>query len=186
MTLFDNNIRLGIAHLQIGADELSRRDFHELSTKAQRKAKLPLRLERAEEAARQPASVSADVLTPDARDFFARINAALEETDTKSVLIYLHGANNNFYRSMAQAAQFHYFTGRDLVVLAFSWPSAESLLLYAVDVINARETVPVFVQFLELLAANTSAEKIDLLAYSAGAQVLSPALAQLRNTNTQT
>jgi esterase/lipase superfamily enzyme len=41
-------------------------------------------------------------------------------------------------------------------------------------------TVPVFAKFLELLAQHTNARYIDVLAYSAGAQVLSPALAALR------
>jgi hypothetical protein len=64
--------------------------------------------------------------------------------------------------------------------MLFSWPSAESLFRYAVDVNNARRTVAVFARLIELLTQHTDARYIDILAYSAGAQVLSPALALLR------
>lgn len=183
LTLFDDTIRLGTAHLQIGPEDLPANALHQQSTGAKRDTPLALKLVRASEKALLPAASSADTLTPDLRAFFDEVNTALAQSASKHLLVYLHGANNNFYRSMSQAAQFHHFTGRKVVMLAFSWPSAESLLRYAVDVNNARKTVPVLVQLLDLLAAHTDAKKIDLLAYSAGAQLLSPALAQLRQDN---
>ena len=115
-----------------------------------------------------------------ARYFFEKLNQALDRSLDKDLILYVHGANNTFYRSSAQAAQFHHFTGRNSVVLFYSWPSAASLLRYAVDVNNARRTVPVFARLLELLSRHSTARYIDILAYSAGAQVLSPALAELR------
>jgi esterase/lipase superfamily enzyme len=66
-----------------------------------------------------------------------------------------------------------------MVVLAFLWPSAGSILKYFTDVANAAASIDPFVRLLELLAAHTDAKKIDVLAYSAGAQIVSPALAQL-------
>jgi hypothetical protein len=121
-----------------------------------------------------------DELGPEARLFFEKLNAAIDRSLDKDLILYVHGANNTFYRSSAQAAQFHHFTGRNSVVLFYAWPSAASLLRYAVDVNNARKTVPVFARLLELLGRYSTARNIDILAYSAGAQVLSPALAELR------
>jgi len=118
-------------------------------------------------------------LSPEAEAFFDAVNRALADSLDKDLTLYVHGANNNFYRASAQAAQYRHFTGRNSVVMSFAWPSAESLLRYAVDVNNARRTVPVFARLLELLAEHTDARRIDVLAYSAGSQVLSPALAAL-------
>ncbi|MBP6709465.1 MAG: alpha/beta hydrolase, partial [Candidatus Accumulibacter sp.] len=64
-------------------------------------------------------------------------------------------------------------------VLAFVWPSAGSLLRYFTDVGNAKASVKPFARLVELLAEHTDASAIDVLAYSAGAQVVSPALALL-------
>ena len=44
---------------------------------------------------------------------------------------------------------------------------------------NAAASVEPFARLIELLAANTQAANIDVLAYSAGAQIVSPAMAQL-------
>jgi esterase/lipase superfamily enzyme len=179
VTLFDQKLRLGYATVRLGGEALSAEELHAFSTAAEREFAVPLTLL----AARQDAtldSAQGKSLTTEARAFFDQINAALARSRDPDITVYLHGANNNFYRSSAQAAQYAHFTGRNSVVMLFSWPSAESLLRYAVDVNNARRTAPVFAQFLELLARHTNARYIDVLAYSAGAQVLSPALTALR------
>jgi esterase/lipase superfamily enzyme len=179
VTLFDQTLRLGFATVRLGSEAASTADLHAASTAAERKLAVPLTLV----ATREQASVTAadtPTLSGDAERFFADINAALKRSRDPDITVYLHGANNSFYRSSAQAAQYAHFTGRNSVVMLFSWPSAESLLRYAVDVNNVRGTVAVFARLVELLAQYTNARHIDILAYSAGAQVLSPALALLR------
>ena len=108
------------------------------------------------------------------------LNDAIDRSIDPDLTLYVHGANNNFYRASAQASQFRHFTGNNSVVMVYAWPSAESILRYAVDVENARKTVPVFARLLELLAEHSNARYIHILGYSAGPQVLSPALAHLR------
>jgi esterase/lipase superfamily enzyme len=66
-----------------------------------------------------------------------------------------------------------------MVVLAFLWPSGGSILRYFTDVANAAASVDSFVRLIELLAEHTQAAHIDVLAYSAGAQITSPGLARL-------
>ena len=179
ITLYDQRLRLGFSTVRLGGETFSMDDLHASSTTAEREFPVPLSLS----ATREYDSLDATQdpsLPPGGKAFFDRINAALERSRDPDITIYLHGANNSFYRSSAQAAQYAHFTGRNSVVMLFSWPSAESLLRYAVDVNNARRTVPVFTRLLELLALHTNARYIDVLAYSAGAQILSPALAALR------
>jgi len=186
VTLFDDNLRLGVAQIRIGTQQFSAEELRRQSTTSTREFDIPLTLENAVEIGRVGNEDGNDTLSADARTFFTQVNEALARSAAKDLIVYVHGANNNFYRSMSQGAQFHHFTGRNAVVLAFSWPSAASLLRYAVDVNNARETVPVFSRLLELLAQHTNAHQIDVLAYSAGAQVLSPALALLAKRGTGT
>lgn len=182
ITWYDDDIRLGAAQIRIGDEGMSTEQLYAESTTAAREGDIPLSLEQAVEIGRLSAESDIDTLSPELQDFFDKLNAALDRSLDKDLVVYVHGANNNFYRSMAQGAQYRHFTGRNSVVLVYSWPSAESLLRYAVDVNNARMTVPVFARLLDLLARHTQARRINVLAYSAGAQVLSPALVELRRT----
>lgn len=45
------------------------------------------------------------------------------------------------------------------------------------DVLHAQQSVPAFSRFIELLATHTKARNINILAYSAGAQIVAPGLA---------
>jgi len=180
ITLFDKNLRLGAAQIRIGSEKETWMDIYGLSTTNKRKGNIVLDLEVTKEVVELDSEDPLDELSSDARYFFEMLNGALDQSLDKDLTLYVHGANNTFYRSSAQAAQFHHFTGRNSVVMFYAWPSAASLLRYAVDVNNARRTVPVFARLLELLGRYSSARYIDILAYSAGAQVLSPALTKLR------
>ncbi len=111
--------------------------------------------------------------------FFDKINKILTESVDKDITVYVHGANSNFYRATAQGAQYYHYTGQNSIVLTFSWPSAENLFKYKTDVLHARQTVSAFIRLLEILAYHTKARKINILAYSAGAQVVAPGLAAL-------
>lgn len=180
ITLFDQHLRLGVATVRLGKDVLSAEELHASSTVAERELDIPLFLVDTRQDAVLEAFDRGSPLPPEAMAFFEHINTLLARSRDPDITVYVHGANNTFYRSSAQAAQYAHFTGRNSVVMFFSWPSAESILRYAVDVNNARRTVPVFAYLIELLAQHTDARYIDILAYSAGAQVLSPALASLR------
>jgi len=162
----------------VGDDSLDWETLHRLSTSADPGERPIVHLDRLEQKAvlRSDEEVKN---SPDAQAFFAMVNKALAASPNSELLIYVHGSNNTVPRAAAQAAQFRHFTGRRMVVLVFMWPSAGSILRYLTDVNNAASTVEPFARMVELLAANTTASKIDVLAYSAGAQVLSPALVRL-------
>lgn len=117
-----------------------------------------------------------DDLTNETMAYLESINKVLASSPDKDITVYVHGANNTFYRSAAQAAQFRYFTGRQSVILVFSWPSAGSLIHYGVDVKNSARSYEVFTRLIELLSRYTNARNINILSYSAGARVASPGL----------
>ena len=181
-TFFDQDLRLGIAQLRIGESEKDWDTLYQLSTTSADSKRPALFLENVHEQAMVSEDQDLQQLTPREREYFGSINAALAASLDKSLTVYVHGANSNFYRSSAQAAQYRHFTGSNSVVLVYVWLSAESLIRYGTDVDNVRQSVAVFARLLRLMAAHTDARHINILAYSAGAQIVSPALAQLRQS----
>ena len=178
LTLPADTLRMGVAHVRVGDESLGWETLHRLSTSADPDERPVVELKRLE----QLAALRADQRVQDSSDakaFFARVNRALAASPNSELLVYVHGSNNTVPRASAQASQFRHFTGRRMVVLVFMWPSAGSLLRYLTDVANAAATVDDFARLIELLAEHTQASMIDVLAYSAGAQVTSPALARL-------
>jgi len=113
--------------------------------------------------------------------FFKQINEILAQNSDKDLTVYVHGANSSFYRATAMGASFSHFAGHNSIILTFSWPSAESLLRYKVDVMHAKKTIPAFGRLLEILATLTKARNINIISYSAGAQVVAPGLAYLHD-----
>ena len=171
-------LRMGVAHVRIGDETLTWEALHRLSTSDDPDERPIVQLEMLEPLTSiGPNDRVTDL--PDAKAFFALVNKALAASASTDLLVYVHGSNNTMPRAAAQAAQLRHFTGRRMVVLAFLWPSAGSILKYFTDVANAQASVEPFVRLIELLAAHTDAKNIDVLAYSAGAQIVSPGLAQL-------
>lgn len=178
LTLASPSLRMGVAHVRIGDETLDWETLHRLSTSKDPDERPIVQLEQMEQLAVLGPKERVEE-SPDAQAFFALVNKALAASPNSELLIYVHGSNNTVPRSAAQSAQFRHFTGRRMVVLAFIWPSAGSLFHYLTDVGNAAASVDPFARLVELLADNTQASRIDVLAYSAGAQIVSPALAQL-------
>lgn len=171
-------LRMGVAHVRIGDDTLDWETLHRLSTSDDEDERPIVQLDWLEPmVSLGPTDKLAD--SPDAKAFFALVDKALAASSSQDLLVYVHGSNNTMARAAAQAAQLRHFTGRRMVVLAFLWPSAGSILKYFTDVANATASVEPFVRLIEVLAANTQAARIDVLAYSAGAQIVSPGMARL-------
>jgi len=170
----------GTARLRIGKKETPWEKLVEWSTTSKKRRRPLLNLKEIKEEAAIPLGTgNQPSLTPAELDIFEAINKDLTGGFDKDLLVYVHGANSNIYRACAQAAQLKHFTGRDTTVLVFLWPSAENLLAYGTDVRHAEKSAPAFAYLLELLSKHTHAEHLDILAYSAGAQIASPGMAIL-------
>ncbi|MFT5702631.1 MAG: esterase/lipase superfamily enzyme [Desulforhopalus sp.] len=177
-TIFPSDVlKLGFVVHRVGEGEMSWNEIYKESLKTKRSKELLLTRVYAREVVTY--DIKDDLTKTSAQEdgFFMRINELLDKSIDKDILIYAHGANSNFYRATAQGAQLHHFTGHNSVVLSFSWPSAENIFRYKTDVLHAKQTVPAFARLVELLANHTKAKHINILAYSAGAQVVTPALA---------
>jgi len=64
--------------------------------------------------------------------------------------------------------------------MAYAWPSRQSISRYFADVREAGRSAPNLTELLDFLAANTDAENINILSYSAGSRMLSKGLVGLR------
>lgn len=186
---FDDQFRMGIVRVQIGAGDQSWEEIRALSIHGLDKKDSLLTLSEVSTVGvvklDDPLDTPLDALPPQLQAAIAQLNKAIDESPVKEITVYVHGANNNFYRSAAQAAQYRHFTGRQAIVLFFSWPSAESLFRYGEDVSNIMETIPVFSRYLQFLAKHSSAERINILCYSAGATLTTKTLALLSSDQSQ-
>jgi esterase/lipase superfamily enzyme len=181
-TIFpSDHLRIGTARLNIGTQETPWEKLVELSTSDKKRGRPLLKLaEIREEAALPLDAESGDLSLPaESHAVFKAITQELASGIDKDLLVYVHGANSTIYRACAQAAQLKHFTGRDSTVLVFLWPSAENLLAYGTDVRHAEKSAPAFATLLRFLARHTRAEHIDILAYSAGSQIVSAGMAAL-------
>lgn len=171
-----DQLRLGVARLRIGDERTTLASLQAMSTSAASGERPVLSLESTREMAALDAAGPS--LTGDAQAFLNALDEALERNRTRELVIYVHGANTDFDRAAAQAAQFEHFAGSNAVVMLFAWPSAGTLLRYGRDVNTARRSEPVFASLLELLSRDSQAAHLNVLAYSAGAMIASPGLAR--------
>ncbi len=181
-TIFPSDtLRLGFVVHSAGGEGMGWEDLKQQSLRTKRDKDLLLKQEYVKEIVQYSKGDDLGKTSPQADGFFDQINKVLDRTYDKDILVYVHGANSNFYRASAQGAQYFHYTGHNSLVITFSWPSAENILKYKVDVLHAKQTVPAFARLIEILARHTKARNINILAYSAGAQVVAPGLEYLND-----
>ncbi len=171
-----DDLHLGLTNMQIGGEDTTWDKLLSLSTSSEHGDRPPVKMREMKEVASFPIAGVSPEPTRAQQALAQLVNRALERSVDKDLTIYVHGANTGLYRASAQAAQYRHFTGRNSVVMVFLWPSAENLLGYGTDTRHALKSAPAFALLLRLLAKHSQAENINILAYSAGAQIASPAL----------
>ena len=107
------------------------------------------------------------------------INRRLENNPVKDIIVYVHGVNTSFESPLLVASEMWHYLGYRGVFIAFSWPSMQNLMDYITDVDTAEYTAVLFRKFLEYLMSETDAEKIHILAFSAGTKLVSQSLHQI-------
>ncbi len=178
----EGNLHFGYAVVRIGEENLSLADLIEQSTTGERKEKFAWELLEAPilgTTSVPSAPEGPPQLSEGMTEAIAQLNAYIDENPIKELTIYAHGANNTFYWSVSQGAQFQYFTGDNAMVLAFAWPSPGSMFRYGADKRRSDAAAADLAYLIEILGHHSSATRINLLAYSAGGRVVGGALAQL-------
>lgn len=125
-----------------------------------------------------PARIPEDPEAP-ARRFAAEVNARLAGNPVQEIVLYVHGVNSSFEAPLIYAAELTHFLGYRQVPIAFSWASGQNILKYVSDVDSAEYSAVQFRVFLGFLLNETNAEKINIIAHSAGTKLVSQALHQI-------
>lgn len=183
-------LRLGRATVKLGGGTYTWEETREITLLKDRSSKYPLKLETVTELGVLQESVGSlselwlDNQEHDASaEYAAAINRRLANSDVKDIYIYTHGYKVYFDNPILVSAELWHFLGYQGVFIAYSWPSTPSAWAYSSDLETTRYTARDFRIFIEYLAANTDAERIHIIGYSAGTRVVIDALWQLALLN---
>lgn len=115
------------------------------------------------------------------KSFHHFLNKAIERTDSRKLLIFVHGYNMSFAKAMRSLGQF----SADLKfspALLFSWPSQDSLVAYAQDGNQVEWAQAQFLEMLQGILDNTSAKEIQLIGHSMGTRLVVNGLLNLASS----
>jgi pimeloyl-ACP methyl ester carboxylesterase len=121
-----------------------------------------------------------DAGRPVAERFVAAVDEALASTGSRQVYVFVHGFNTTVADNAAVSASLFHYLGRTGAFVQFEWPSKGSVWAYQADRTAASASVRAFRHFIARLGERTKAERIHVIAHSAGAPVAVAALHELR------
>ncbi|MCD6343392.1 MAG: alpha/beta hydrolase, partial [Spirochaetaceae bacterium] len=119
-----------------------------------------------------------DIHEPAGR-FAEIVNKRLAFNPVKDIFIYVHGVNRSFEYPLLVASELWHYMGYRGVFIAFSWPSGQNIMEYVTDVDTAEYSAVQLRRFLEYLISETEAERIHILAFSAGTKLVTLSLHQI-------
>jgi esterase/lipase superfamily enzyme len=167
-----DGLRLGVANVSMGDgretwDEISNRNATFRVTSFRELARL-----KGPSATSQPSGA--------ADPFVRAVNEQLAVSPNKQLNIYVHGFRTDMEWECGLLAKLFHCGGRRGAMVCFAWPARQRLALYGSDVDRARQAAPRLAELIELLARDTNAERINVLAYSCGATLATDAILELR------
>jgi len=179
-------LRAGTAKVRLGDGDYTWDELRQISLLKNRTEDFPLEVYAIDEFGVLPESVTplqdpADVgADPDATErLVARMQEQLDRSVLKDITIYVHGYKVVFENPVLVAAELWHYLGYQGAFMAFSWPATPKRTAYFSDSSNAAYSAAQFRRLLTLLAERTSAERINIIGYSAGTRVVVGAVDQL-------
>jgi esterase/lipase superfamily enzyme len=178
------SLRAGMARVEVGRKTMTWEEARRVSLAKNRVGSYPLRVTEAKEIGILEASIFAprEIQAEEeiAIDRFAEeVNDRLAKSHKKDVYVYVHGYRVAFENPLLVASELWHFLGYEGTMIAFSWPSTPSKWAYYADAETAAWSARGFRRFLAILAEETEAERIHIVAYSAGTRMVSRALDQI-------
>lgn len=139
------------------------------------------RLEISEDTAKHIVLLKVDPLEEDV--FVDKLRERVQESEGQEAIVFIHGYNVTFEDAARRTAQLVYDLEFKGAPILYSWPSQGSLGSYLVDESNVEWTVSHLKQFLKLIAEQSNAKEINLIAHSMGNRALTRALEKLSYTD---
>ena len=111
--------------------------------------------------------------------FIRKLSDDMDDRNTRSVLLFIHGFNVKFEAALIRSAQLSVDLGEDGIFnpgspVLFSWPSAGKMSLgnYKKDGKKADNSAPYLTEFLDILTTDVELRRINIIAHSMGNRVL--------------
>jgi pimeloyl-ACP methyl ester carboxylesterase len=181
-------VRLGVGHIELGKEGITWEEARQISLAKNRTESYPLRVSGITDFGILENTVPwtfynrdeipDEVLDGD-EEFIEAINEKLAVSKRKHIYIYTHGYKVVFENPLLVATELWHFLGYDGAFVAYAWAATPRRLAYFADIETANLSTRNLRKFIEYLAYNTTAEKIHIVAYSAGTRVVVEALSQL-------
>ena len=121
---------------------------------------------------RQIAPVSAD-------RFSQALRSATGRSRDREAFVFVHGYNNDFAEAARRTAQIKHDLDFDGPAILFSWPSRGTTIGYGDDREQIAPTLPALTRFLALVAQQSGANRVHVIAHSMGNEFATRAIAQL-------
>jgi esterase/lipase superfamily enzyme len=181
-------LRLGVGHVELGREGITWEEARKISLAKNRTESYPLRVSGVTDFGILENTVpwsfyNRDEIPEETLDgdeeFVKAINEKLAVSNRKDIYIYTHGYKVVFENPLLVATELWHFLGYDGAFVAYAWASTPRRLAYFADLETANLSARNLRKFIEYLAHNTTAEKIHIVAYSAGTRVVAEALSQL-------
>jgi esterase/lipase superfamily enzyme len=119
----------------------------------------------------------------DQASFFNDVRVAVDASDSKSALVFIHGYNVSFEDAARRTAQMAYDLGFDGAPILYSWPSKGRAQDYPADEESIQWTTDHLRTFLEDVARKSGTRRIQIIAHSMGNRALLNALTELSRTH---
>jgi esterase/lipase superfamily enzyme len=181
-------LRLGVGHLELGKEGVTWEEARQISLAKNRTESYPIKVNGVTDfgilentmpwAFYNRDEIPEEILDGD-EEFIKAINEKLTVSKRKHIYIYTHGYKVVFENPLLVATELWHFLGYDGAFVAYAWASTPRRLAYFADIETANLSARNLRKFIEYLAYNTTAEKIHIVAYSAGTRVALEALSQL-------
>ena len=111
--------------------------------------------------------------------FLDKLKKRIKESEGQEALVFIHGYNVTFEDAARRTAQLAYDLEFKGAPILYSWPSQGSIGGYTVDENNVEWTVTHLKDFLKLVAKQSGAKKVHLVAHSMGNRAMTHALEKL-------
>lgn len=114
-------------------------------------------------------------------NFFIELRSHIDKASDKEAFVFIHGYNVTFEDAARRTAQMSYDLGFGGAPVFYSWPSQGEIADYTVDENTIDWTVPHLKEFLSMVAAESGAQKVHLIAHSMGNRAMTDALQEIVN-----